>query len=178
MPVPTLEMDAVLANVWLCIQAQLATVPDLKFIDLDTDQLEYKDQQERPAVLLPCALIDFPDVDYESLSFEVQEGEAILQVRLGINPLTQATNYFTDTQKANALNFFNIEHRVNQVLHGWSNSQYFGPLRRVKRRKEGRNDKIRVIVFLYKFTYLDNTAIPVPGSTIPRPDLELNIQDV
>ena len=174
MPAPTLIMNAVLANIWLNIQAQLATVPDLKFIDLDTGQLEYKDSQERPAVLLPCALFDVLDVDFESLSEGVQEGEAILQVRLGVNPLTQATNYFTNTQKANALYFFNLEQLVHQALHGWCNSQYFTPLRRVKLRTEGRNDKLRVRVMQFKFTYLDNTATPVT-TTIARPNLALTV---
>ena len=176
MPTPTLEMESILANIWLCIQAQLTAETDLKFIDLDTGQLEYKDREERPSVLLPCALIDFPDVDYESLSFNVQEGEAVLQVRLGVNPLTQATQYFTDTQKANALNYFNLEGRVNKLLHGWSNSQYFTPLRRIKLKTEGRNDKLRVRVLFYKFGFVDDTAIPITTS-LSRPDFDLNITD-
>ena len=176
MPTPTLVMDAPLANIWLAIQAQLATDTELKFIDLDTGQLEYKDNMERPAVLLPCALIDFPDIDYESLSFNVQEGESILQVRLGVNPLTQATQYFTDTQKANALDFFNLEGRINLLLHGWSNSQYFTPLRRIKIKTEGRNDKLRVRVLYYKFGFVDNTGLPITTS-IARPNLQVNITD-
>ena len=176
MPTPTLEMDAVLANIWLCIQAQLIAETDLNFIDLDTGQLEYTDKEMRPAVLLPCALIDFPDIDYESLSYNIQEGETILQVRVGVNPLTQATNYFTDTQKANALNFFNLEHRINKLLHGWSNSQYFTPLRRIKMKTEGRNDKLRVRMLFYKFGFVDNTAVQVTTS-IARPQFVLNTTD-
>ena len=102
-------MNALLGNIWLAIQTQLATITDLKFIDLDTGQLEYKDMHQRPQVLLPCALFDFVKADYEDLLENYQQGDLHLEVRIGINPYAQATNYFTDTQKENALNFFNYK---------------------------------------------------------------------
>ena len=133
-------MNALLGNIWLTIQTQLATIADLKFIDLDTGQLEYKDMHQRPQVLLPCALFDFVKAGYTDLSQNYQEGDLLLEVRIGINPYTQATNYFTQTQKENALNFFNIEQEVYLALQGWA-TQYFGPLSRVNLQTEKRNDK-------------------------------------
>lgn len=165
--------DAILANIFLSIQARLvAQCPELRFIDLDTGQLEYKDAQERPAVLLPCALFDFTDIRFTDASDGVQVAEdSTLQVRLGIDPFTQATHYFTETQIANAINFFNIEHRVNLALHTWCDGVYFGPLSRTNLKSERRNDKLRVRIMTYKFGYMDYTAMPIPAQTIPRPDM-------
>jgi hypothetical protein len=157
----SVTLTSPLGNIWICIQNQLATVSALNFIDLDTGQLEYLDKQQRPQVLLPCALFDFIKDDYRDLSFNAQQAEAILEIRIGVNPYTQATNYFTDTQKENALQFFEIENQVNLALQGWSNSQYFGPLSRISAHTEKRGDKIRVRILRYKFTYIDATAIPV-----------------
>jgi hypothetical protein len=166
-------MDALLGNCWLTIQNQLATIPALKFIDLDTGQLEYKKEDERPAVLLPCALFDFVKIDYEDLSFNYQEGDFILQVRIGVNPYTHATQYFTATQKENALNFFNIEQSVYTSLQGFA-SQYFGPISRVSMQTEGRNDKLRVRILRFKGRYLDNTAVAA-AALQPRPDMTVNL---
>lgn len=168
--------NAVLGNIWIAIQNQLATVTALKFIDLDTGQLEYKESDMRPSVLLPCALFDFVDDKLESLSYGAQEGEAILEVRIGVDPYTHATQYFTDTQKANALQFFEIENLVNLALHGWCNSQYFSPLQRISMHTEKRNDKLRVRVLRYRFNYLDNSAMPQTTSIV-RPDLNLNLSN-
>jgi hypothetical protein len=163
--------------IWLSIQTRLvANCPALKFIDLDTGQLEYHDSEMRPAVLLPCALFDFSKVNFEDLSFNVQEGEGVLEVRTGVNPFTQATHYFTDTQKANALAFFDIDHAVYLALQGWSDSQYFGPLSRISVHTEKRNDKLRVRTQRFKFTYLDNSAIAVTTS-VARPQFILNTTD-
>jgi hypothetical protein len=167
-------MDAVLGNIFLAIQQQLvAGCPALKFIDLDTHQLEFKDPGDRPMVLLPCALIDFTEARYTDLSDDIQSADdVILQVRIGVDPFTQATAFFSDTKIANALNYFNIEHTVNLALHGWSNSQYFGPLCRISMKSEFRNDKLRVRVLHYKFSFIDNTAMPVT-TTVEGNDLEV-----
>jgi hypothetical protein len=162
-----ITQQAILANIFLTIQNQLQTaVPELKFIDLDTGQLEYKDANDRPAVLFPCVLFDVVDADYSDDAQNIQESEALLEVRIAVDPFTGSTNYFTDTQKQNAINFFNIEHRVNLALHGWCDSQYFGPLTRRKARTERRKDNIRVRVLHYKFVFSDYTAMPVPAATI------------
>lgn len=170
-----MTQDAILANIFLAIQGQLqAQCPELKFIDLDTGQLEYKDAQERPAILLPCALFDFTDVRFTDASDGVQVAEdSTLQIRLGIDPFTQATHYFTQTQIANAINFFNIEHRVNLALHTWCDEVNFGPLSRTNLKSERRTDKLRVRVITYKFGYMDYTAKPVPAQTITRPDVAI-----
>lgn len=168
-----MTQDAILANIFLAIQGRLVEqCPEIKFIDLDTGQLEYKDAKERPAILLPCLLLDFTDIRFTDASEGVQVAEGSkFQARLGVDPFTMATHYLTQTQIANAINFFNIEHRVNLALHTWCDGIYFGPLSRIRLSTEKRNDGLRVRNIEYEFGYMDYTAMPIPAQTIPRPDM-------
>lgn len=169
-------MDGLKGIIFLDIQQRLASqVPDIKFIDLDTGQLEYKKEDMRPAVLLPCALIDFVHVDYDELSGYAQIATATVRVRLAVDPFTQATHYFSDPQKETALNFFNLEHNANKALHGYANTEYYTPLARKRVQTELRNDKLRVIVMDYTTSFNDDTAMIVPASTVARPDLAIDV---
>ena len=170
-----LEMDAILANVFLKIQARLTTLPELKFIDQDMGQLEIDEPNDRSPVKFPCSLFDAVDIRYTDVSENVQQGEAILQVRLAMAAYSTATHYYTnDSHRLNALGYYNLEHSVNKLLHGWSDDQYFNPLSRVSAQTERRNDNIRVRVLRYAFGFRDNTAMKVT-TTAPRPDLTVDI---
>ena len=170
-----LIMDAILANVFLAVQARLATLPELKFIDQDLGQLEF-DEKESP-VKFPCALFDPIEIRYTDNSTNSQQGEAVLEVRLGVTAYAAATHYYANnSHKVNALGYYNLEHRVNKVLHGWSDDQYFNPLSRVSAKTERRKDNVRVRVLHYAFGFKDNTAMAVTTPTA-APDLAINIQD-
>lgn len=171
-------MDAILANVFLTVQARLATLPELAFIDQDLGQLDFDDEEQRSPVKFPCALFDPVEIRYTDNSEYSQQGEAVLEVRLGVAAYTAATHYYTkNSHKENALGYFNLEHRVNKVLHGWSDERYFNPLSRTGASTERRKDNVRVRILRYAFGFADNTAMKVPASTVARPDLELNTED-
>jgi len=168
-----LTMDAILANVFLTVQARLATLPELKFIDQDMGQLEFDDSDQLCPVKFPCALFDPVEIRYTDNSEYSQQGESVLEVRLAVAAYTAATHYYqNDSHKINALGYFNLEHRVNQVLHGWSDERYFNPLSRIRAQTERRKDNVRVRVLRYAFGFVDNTAMKV-RTPHPRPDLEV-----
>jgi hypothetical protein len=171
-----LIMDAILANVFLKVQERLATLTELKFIDQDMGQLEF-DDKERSPVAFPCSLFDIVDIRYTDNSRSQQQGEAVLEVRLAVAAYTAATHYYKDEHKANAIRYFNIEHRVNKALHGWSDDRYFNPLSRISAQTEKRQDNVRVRILRFAFGFVDNTAMAIPAQTIERPDLEINTED-
>lgn len=172
----TLEMDAILANVFLAVQNRLAESDEMRFIDQDLGQLEIDEIGERESpVAFPCALFDFVDVRYSDDSEYLQQGEAVLEVRIALLAYAAATHYKSDKHIQNALKYYNIEHRINKLLHNWSDDRYFNPLSRISARTERRKDNIRVRVLTYSFGFRDNTATPVPAQTIDRPDLDLEI---
>lgn len=165
-------MDAILANIFLTVQERLKTsLTDLKWIDQDLGQLEFYDK--RPAVDFPCALIDIDDSDYSDEGENSQIGEGILIVRLGLTVYNSANHLTPTPYKEKAIDYYNLEHRVNSFLHGWCDSRYFSPLMRRKGFKEKRDDNLRVRVLRYVFAFRDSTAMEVPAFTVQKPDLEI-----
>lgn len=156
-------MDSILANIFLKIQERLTEkVPELSFIDLDKGQLDSPEID--PAVTFPCALINLDETDYSDEGENSQVGESAVLIRLGIS----------SSQVENVTDYYNLEHKVNKSLHGWSDSQCFTPLMRRKVSKEKRNDDIWVRVIRYEFSFRDSTGIE-GGTSVSRPGLELEL---
>lgn len=104
----TLTMQAILANVFLAVQTQLTTLPELLFIDQDLGQLEF-DEKGSP-VKFPCSLFDICEIRYTDNSNDSQMAEAVLEVRLGLTAYAAATHYYTNnSHRINALEYFNLE---------------------------------------------------------------------
>lgn len=57
------------------IQNRLASLPELKYIDIDWGQIDYYDQ---PPVKYPCALIEIRQADYSNEGQHVQYGTVII----------------------------------------------------------------------------------------------------
>lgn len=167
-----LQMEAIKAMIFLNVQDRLETLKELRLIDEDLGQLEIDDLKERELPLaFPCALIDFVDEKFTDNSKKSQEAETVLQVRIGLLAYAGAAHYYKDDKKKNALQRFNLEHRVNAILHGWSNDRYFNPLTRFRAYTEKRPDNVKVRVIQYRFGYKDNTAVTLPTTSHPLPEL-------
>ncbi|MBC7399832.1 MAG: hypothetical protein H7289_07780 [Mucilaginibacter sp.] len=165
-------MDSILANIFLAVQQRLnSQLTDVKWIDQDLGQLEF--YTTRPAVNFPCLLIEVDDTDYSDEGENSQIGEGIIQVRLGLTVYTDANNLTPTLYKEKAIDYYNLEHRVNKALHGWCDGRFFNPLMRRKSFKEKRDDNIRVRVLRYAFAFRDSTAMVVPASIITLPGLEI-----
>lgn len=165
-------MDAILANVFLKVQERLTTeVPQIKWIDQDLGQLEF--YQQRPAVVLPCVLIDTDETDYSDEGQNGQLANCVLIVRIALAAYTDAASVRPLMYKEKALEYYNLEHVVNRALHGWCDSRYFSPLMRRRGYKEKRDDNLRVRVLRYEFGFRDSTTVPVVVQTIDRPELEI-----
>jgi hypothetical protein len=167
-------MNSILANIFLEIQARiLAEVPEVKWIDQDLGQLEFYDR-ERPPVLFPAVLIDIPSATYSDAGQYSQLAETTLEIRLAVAAYKQASHVHSLQHREKALEYYNIEHKLNQVLHGWSNSQFFSSLSRTGSITERREDNIRVRSLRYALTFSDSTAMPVTTS-VPKPEMELSV---
>lgn len=168
-------MDSIQANIFLKVQDRLATgATGLAHIDQDLGQLEFYDK--KPPVKFPCGLLDLDDTEYSDAGENMQIADrAVLIVRLGLLAYGDTAHYAPEQFKQLALEYYNLEHRVNKLLHGWCDSQYFSPLARRKAYKEKRDDNLRVRVLRYEFAFRDNTAMAVPASTIVTPGLSVDI---
>jgi hypothetical protein len=169
-------MNSILGSIFLAVQARLTTqVPALRWIDQDMGQLEVY-TGDRPPVAFPSSLLDIVSINYSDCDEGIQICQATLEVRLAVAAYAPSAHVHQLSQKERALYYFDLEHEVNRVLHGWSTDGLFSPLTRASSQTEKREDNIRVRPLRYTFSFTDNTAVPLPAFTVPRPDLELETE--
>ena len=157
-------MTSFFANLFLSLQQQIKNeIPEIKWTDLDIGQLEHY-QGERPALVFPCILIDFPQAKYTEEGALAQWGETAIQFRLGFSPFASANSVAPDISKENALTHFEIEQKVFSKLHGWQpadaeNNILAQPLIRLTVHSEERNDAYRVRVLIFTTAFEDMDAM-------------------
>ncbi len=153
-----MPVTAPIANIYLQIVAQLKTAcPNIAYIDQDLGQLEH--YELRPAVSLPCALIDIDDIAFEHNGDNAQTGEGIVQVRIAHQPYSASNSLAPDEVRQKALDYYEREQDVYLALQGFSHDN-FRDLNRVSAKTEKRNDPLRVRVIRFRFGMEDYTAMP------------------
>jgi len=158
-------------NIYLSLMARLQEqVPELKYIDQDLGQLE--NYEVRPAVQMPCALIDIGEFDFDDMAGKnMQHGEGLVLVRVAVDPFSASGNLAPEAVREKALSYYDIEQKVYVALHGWRTTGFSKLLRR-KSVKEIRDDKFRVKALAFATSFEDDTASPVM-ITIPRPPVTI-----
>jgi hypothetical protein len=166
-------------NLFAKVQDRLkAKVSELRFIDFDLGQLENYADGYKPPVAWPCALIDCDGFTYSDTSANLQEGEGFLQIRLGIQQWSATNNLVGETIREAGLQFWNLEQKVHEALHGWKAEGFTNLLRRTAQ-LEKRNDNIRVLVIRYHVSISDQTtrkATTIRATPLPR--IEGQIKEV
>jgi hypothetical protein len=109
---------------YLSVVRQLKNeVPELSWIDWDTGQLYPDDEEENGnyTVTFPCALITIPDVDYSDIGRGVQQGDLLLQIKLGID--SYSTSHIAGGVEAPDLVQSTVDlqliKKINKALHGF-----------------------------------------------------------
>ena len=145
-------MNAPFANIFLSIQNRIKTnAPAIKHIDQDLGQLK----NTRPPVSWPCVLIDFEDFNFEDLSENVQLSNGTVVIRLGFAPHSN-TSAITPTPFAElALNYYDIEWQLHQLMQGWRPLNNVGRLCRISATTQKRNDTYRVREIRYSIAFED-----------------------
>ena len=131
-------------EIFKAITARLQkTVPELKWIDLDTGQLE--NYTDRPPVAFPCALIDIELTRCEDLYPGAQLCNATVAIRIAQAPPTNRTNSSASktVQQSELQRYHLIEH-VYRSLQSWE-SGIFNPLSRTAQKKEARQDPLFIV---------------------------------
>jgi len=153
-----MAVTSIFANMYLKLVDQLKTeCPNIRYIDQDLGQLEHYDM--RPAISIPCALIDIDDIAFEHNGDNAQTGEGIIQVRIGMQPYSDSNNLVPDSVREKALAFYEHEQEVYLALQGFSQDN-FRDLNRVSAKTEKRNDTLRVRVIRFRFGLEDYSAMP------------------
>lgn len=166
------ETNSPFANLYLKVMARLLEqVPELRYIDQDMGQLEH--YEIRPAVSFPCALIEVDEFDFSEVGSQLRQiGEGFVIIRLGTPAFSPANNLAPAAVREKALDYYNVEEKIYQALHGW-NADGFSKLLRRKSKREERNDTIKVRVMVFATSFDDDTAQPV-YTKLPRPAAIIN----
>lgn len=129
-------------------------VPALRWIDLDTGQLE---TAERPPVAFPCALITISVEGTTDFTETVQECTGTVRVRLAFDQ-PMKTDQATPVQHRNvALQPYDLIAGVHKALQGFSTPS-FDPLSRTRQNKENSRHGLFVYSIDYRVVFEDETA--------------------
>lgn len=129
-----------------------AEVPELKWIDLDTGDIDI--QTERHPVAFPACLIDINYPSCEDQADNKQLVRANIIIRLAFQPQGATNN--KSPVRAQALEIFDMVEKVHGALQGWHNAGTFSTLTRVSAAGERRRDGFKVYRLLYQTTFIDS----------------------
>lgn len=138
MPQQPIVIESYFAQLFLDIQDRINTkVPEIEWIEQDFGQDIY--DKWRPNVAFPAVLIDFTSADYESIASLSQTGDVTLQLRLMVAPFEQSYEDAPLEVRKDALQYFEIEHKLVKAIHGWA-PDYTQPFVRTRIHSNNRND--------------------------------------
>lgn len=145
-----MNLNSFFARYYLALQERIReVVPEIVWIEQDFGQDAF--DKWRPNVAFPAVLIDFPNARYESESGLSQWATVKVSIRLLVAPFSQSYDDAPIEVKEDALQYFEIEQRLINALHGWCPDEgYCQPLIRESITSDNRNDlglRIRSIGF-------------------------------
>jgi hypothetical protein len=164
-------MNSPFANIFLAIQARiLAEVPEIIFIDHNLGQLDDY-SNGRPPVAFPCALVDFGQWNFENMGSNSQRAEGDVIISLAFAEHGQTHNGQPQQWREAALNYYDIEWKLNKALHGYTPGDDYGYLTRTGLTKENRPLAVRVRTITYRLAFEDYSAMP-EQQVIDKPPFE------
>ncbi len=140
--------------IYLKLLELLGEIEAIKFIDLDTGQL---DVPTRPAVAFPCALIEIELTDCEDIGAKQQNCTAVFSLRLGFNISESTTSLTPEDRRLAALSYFGLVNEVFKKMQGFYNNE-LGRFSRKKAYCERRADGLKVLVMPFETTFRDVSA--------------------
>ena len=139
------------------VSSRLQNEADLKYIDFDLGQLDALENDERPEVMFPCALIDIEYPLCEDETEKTQMVTARVNVRLGIEQQSPTDNLSTFARRNSGLAVFDVAEDVYKALQGYSDENFSSFSR--KSVKPYRTFKgIKVIDITFETTFEDLSA--------------------
>jgi len=142
-------------------------VPALKYVDQDWGQMDF--WREHP-VKYPCALIDVQMAQYSNIGDFIQQGDAMIVIRLFDMRISNSSNKAPVNQKENAKKIWQLIEDVNKALHGQNFLQPgYGLPMRTQMRRTKREDGCYQTEIYYNIQFTDETCVPVLRTTPAKP---------
>lgn len=133
----------------------LNDIPTLKWKDLNVNQL----QEEQPAVLFPCALIDInlPICNDIDTGAKMQQHTSRFTITLAIKAIGESNANATVPQRANALAYFDLVQDVFKKLQGFGSEVYY-PFTTKSIINIGARKGLKVVALTFETSWHDYTA--------------------
>ena len=130
---------------------RIATLQELKFVDIDFGQLT---GSQRPAVAFPCCLVDTSYNNCLDIAGLNQQVSASVVIRVAFQAMAGST-HSKSAFRNDALKSYDILKLIHQKLQSWDNNGSFDPLTRATAVTEKRGDDIRVFKITYTTSFID-----------------------
>ena len=141
-------------TIYKSILERLKTINKLKWIDLDTGQL---DSRDRPQVAFPAALITIEVPSCVDLTEKSQSCTARITLRLAFNANMRTSSGTAENVLNNSLTIYDDIADIYTSLQGFE-TQYFSALHRLSQNKENRNDGLFIYRLVFQCEYEDTSA--------------------
>jgi len=147
-------------------------VTALRWVDLEYGQLEIP--EETYPLQFPCALIDFPQMDFENELEGNQQASIMIQIRIGLDLYEDfhVVDGVESPDLETALDRLKIITDVHKALHRFE-TDYATGLMRVSIQTERRDDGIKVIALYYACMAKDDSAATV-NTVVTGASLQIN----
>ena len=128
-------------------------VSALRWIDIDTGQLDIMNQ--RPPVAFPACLVDisYPQCDDAGGGIQVVTANVTLRVVFDITGSTNAASPVRET----TLGFLDVIEEVHEALQGWSD-EALSAFSRINAQPEKRKDGLKVYRITYQTAFTEATG--------------------
>jgi hypothetical protein len=145
-------------DVFLAIANRIqAVVTSLKWIDWDSGQLDFVNNNERPAIAFPACLIDMEYPQCDEIGGGMQIVTCNVTIRLVFYPAGE-TSHVSPVRSA-ALTIFDTVIAVHSALQGWS-TEALSIFSRLNAKPERRKDGLKVYRIVYQTAFTE-TVDPV-----------------
>lgn len=145
-------MNSFFARFYLDFQEKITKhVPEIRWIEQDMGQ--DVNQQWRPNVAFPALLVDFSNTDFSGEATLSMFAITTVSLKLIFAPFSQSYHLAPQQIKHEALQYFEIEHKLIGTLQGWQ-KEYFQSLLIQNITSDNHNDtglRIRNITFTTAF---------------------------
>lgn len=124
-----------------------ATIPSIQWIDQDMRQ---DTAEPRPSLAYPALLVDYADTQFSEASATTLVAESTIRMRLIDAPASQSYADAPLSVRADALEFYELEHEIIDALHGWTPSEDIAQPLIIKSATTERSDpalRIRALTF-------------------------------
>lgn len=139
------------------VQKLKVDVPEVKFIDLDSGQLDM--MAESYPFSFPAVFIDFPDIDWKDMSKGVQNGTVLVNVRIAQRVIEDTHSLAPATSVSTAIEKLKTKSKIHLSINRLS-GEHFNRLVRTRTGTEKRSDGLKVWNITYMCGLLDPGTLP------------------